>query len=86
MGVRKLAKLRLHARVIVRDGSRAFVGSQSLRWAELDRRREVGVIVTDPRIAKRLQSVFEADWEAAKLVQEPEAKPEKRSVASPSAA
>ena len=59
---RKLADLRLHVRAIVRDGTAAFIGSQSLRKLELDGRREVGVIVTDSRIAKKMQSVFEADW------------------------
>jgi phosphatidylserine/phosphatidylglycerophosphate/cardiolipin synthase-like enzyme len=58
----KLADLRPHVRVIVRDGQQAFVGSQSLRKLQLDNRREIGVIVTDSRIAKRIQSVFEADW------------------------
>ena len=38
---------RLHVRAIIRDGSRAFVGSQSLRKLELEKRREVGVIVDD---------------------------------------
>jgi len=61
--VRKLTGLRLHVRAIVRDGTAAFVGSQSLRKLELDGRREVGVIVTDGRIAKKIQSVFETDWE-----------------------
>jgi cardiolipin synthase len=60
--VRKLADLRLHVRAIVRDGSAAFVGSQSLRRLELDGRREVGIIVTDGRIARKIQEVFEGDW------------------------
>jgi phosphatidylserine/phosphatidylglycerophosphate/cardiolipin synthase-like enzyme len=59
---RKLPDLRLHVRAIVRDGSAAFVGSQSLRKLELDGRREVGIIVTDSSIAKRMRVVFEADW------------------------
>ena len=58
----KLADLRPHLRVIVRDGQQAFLGSQSLRKLQLDNRREIGVIVTDSRIAKRIQAVFEADW------------------------
>jgi phosphatidylserine/phosphatidylglycerophosphate/cardiolipin synthase-like enzyme len=62
MLVEKLPKLRLHARAIIRDGERAFVGSQSLRKAELDERREVGLIVRDPKVVKRLASVFESDW------------------------
>ena len=73
MGLRKLVKLRLHARTIVRDGTRAFVGSQSLRKMELEQRREVGLIVTDTRIAKRVKETFESDWEAAKPKLEPAA-------------
>lgn len=59
---RKLPDLRLHVRAIIRDGSAAFVGSQSLRKLELDGRREVGIIVTEERIAKKMREVFEADW------------------------
>lgn len=62
---RKLARLRLHVRAIIRDGAAAFVGSQSLRKLELDGRREVGLIMTNTRIAKKMQAVFEADWEAS---------------------
>jgi len=53
---------RLHVRTIIRDGKRAFVGSQSLRRLELDKRREVGVIVTDVNVVEQLQDVFEKDW------------------------
>jgi phosphatidylserine/phosphatidylglycerophosphate/cardiolipin synthase-like enzyme len=53
---------RLHVRAIIRDGRRAFVGSQSLRRLELDKRREVGVIVTDENVVKQMQEVFEKDW------------------------
>ena len=60
--VRKLSKLRLHTRVIVRDGRQAFIGSQSLRASELDSRREVGLIVPDAKIVKKLIETFESDW------------------------
>jgi cardiolipin synthase len=66
---RKLQDLRLHVRAIVRDGAAVFIGSQSLRKLELDGRREVGVIVDDEKIAKKVRDVFEADW-----AQTPEAK------------
>ena len=59
---RKLPDLRLHVRAMVRDGSTAFIGSQSLRKLELDGRREVGVIINDTRLAKKIQSIFETDW------------------------
>lgn len=63
--VRKLSGLQLHTRTIIRDGHQAFVGSQSLRAAELDSRREVGLIVRDTKIVKRLAGTFESDWKSA---------------------
>ena len=62
---RKLKDLRLHVRAMVRDGKSAFVGSQSLRKLELDGRREVGIIVNNTSVAKKIVSLFEADWEAS---------------------
>src|SRR4029077_10004804 len=53
---------RLHVRAIVRDGRDAFVGSQSLRKIELDRRREVGIIARESAVVKQIQGVFEEDW------------------------
>jgi phosphatidylserine/phosphatidylglycerophosphate/cardiolipin synthase-like enzyme len=59
---RKLSRMRLHTRTIVRDGKKAFIGSQSLREVELGSRREVGVIFSDPKILARLAKTFEEDW------------------------
>jgi cardiolipin synthase A/B len=53
---------RLHVRAIIRDGRRAFVGSQSLRRLELEKRREIGLVVTDGRVVRELLSTFEQDW------------------------
>jgi phosphatidylserine/phosphatidylglycerophosphate/cardiolipin synthase-like enzyme len=75
----RLQKLRLHVRAIVRDGTEAFIGSQSLRGLELDRRREVGAIVRDRRIARQLQVAFESDWEQAKPSKDKDRKAEKDS-------
>ena len=61
----KLAGLRLHVRAIVRDGRQAFVGSQSLRTIELDERREAGLIINNPTVARKILQVFEADWAAS---------------------
>ena len=65
--VQKMPGARLHVRAMVRDGDAAFVGSQSLRGLELDLRREVGVIVRDPKVVKGLQDVFESDWAKTEL-------------------
>lgn len=53
---------RLHVRAIIRDRQRAFFGSQSLRRLELEKLREVGLIVTDGAVVKQMHTVFEADW------------------------
>ena len=53
---------RLHVRAIVRDGRRAFIGSQSLRKLELDKRREVGAIITDLKVVRKIRAIFEDDW------------------------
>ena len=53
---------RLHVRAIIRDGRRAFVGSQSMRKLELEKRREIGVMVHDETVVKQMQKIFEGDW------------------------
>src|SRR6266404_1753062 len=43
----RLMRMRFHTRAIFRDRHEAFLGSQSLREAELDSRRELGILVHD---------------------------------------
>jgi cardiolipin synthase A/B len=63
--VQPLRGARLHVRAIVRDGRRAFIGSQSLRKLELDERREVGIIIRDRKVVRKVEKVFNADWQRA---------------------
>ena len=58
--------MRLHAQAILRDGEAMFLGSQSLRSLELDARREVGLIIEDPAVARHALETFEADWAKTK--------------------
>jgi cardiolipin synthase A/B len=60
--VGKHAGEKLHVRAMVRDGKAAFIGSQSLRRTELDRRREIGVIIEDRSIVNQIVRIFETDW------------------------
>jgi len=60
--VKKLARFKLHAKCVIVDGERFFVGSQNLRRTSLDRRREVGIIVEDDAMARRIARVFDEDW------------------------
>jgi phosphatidylserine/phosphatidylglycerophosphate/cardiolipin synthase-like enzyme len=65
LDVKSLAGTRLHTRTIIRDRRQAFVGSQSLRDAELDARREVGLIIQDAKAVKGLGDMFDTDWASA---------------------
>lgn len=69
--VQQLGDTRLHTRTIIRDRRQAFVGSQSLRTAELDARREVGLIVQDTKAVKKLVDMFETDWAASRETNAP---------------
>jgi phosphatidylserine/phosphatidylglycerophosphate/cardiolipin synthase-like enzyme len=60
--VRRPEGPRLHVRAIIRDGTRAFVGSQSLRKVELDKRREIGVLINNAAVVRQLLAVFDSDW------------------------
>lgn len=65
LAARRLKDLRLHVRVIVRDESALFLGSQSLRPTELDRRREIGVMLEDEKVSLTLKGIFEKDWKTS---------------------
>lgn len=81
LSVKKLTEHRLHTRTIIRDGRHAFIGSQSLRPAELDLRREVGLIIRDAKTVRKLVDTFESDWSSASNKKLPSAN--KNKVAEP---
>jgi cardiolipin synthase len=66
----KLHDMRLHTRMILRDRTHAFIGSQSLRTVELDRRREVGMIFDDAAVIKSLANTFLDDWKSSAAAKE----------------
>jgi len=58
----RMPGMRLHVRAMLRDGQELFLGSMSLRGVELDKRREVGMIVKERAAAKQFRDLFEEDW------------------------
>ncbi len=66
----KLHDMRLHTRLILRDSKEVFVGSQSLRSVELDKRREVGLIFEDQPIVDSISKTFLNDWDIAAKAKE----------------
>jgi phosphatidylserine/phosphatidylglycerophosphate/cardiolipin synthase-like enzyme len=59
--IRVLKHPYVHAKVILVDGGRGFLGSENMSRQSLDRNREVGVLVRGVPV-RRLAQVFERDW------------------------
>ena len=81
----KMPVVRLHLRAMLRDSQEMFLGSMSLRALELDKRREVGVIVKERAAAKQFREVFEEDWaqtESGRKAAKDKEKDEKREPAA----
>jgi cardiolipin synthase A/B len=58
----------VHAKVVLADGQRVFIGSENFTATSLDQNRELGVITTEPTVLAKVQQVFNDDFgEAAKL-------------------
>jgi phosphatidylserine/phosphatidylglycerophosphate/cardiolipin synthase-like enzyme len=58
----KMPGMRLHLRAMLRDGQEMFIGSMSMRGLELDKRREVGIVVKERGAARQFRELFEEDW------------------------
>jgi cardiolipin synthase A/B len=83
--VERMPGMRLHLRAMLRDAQEMFLGSMSLRGLELDKRREVGVIVKERAAARQFREIFEDDWaktDTGKKKLEKDRKDEKRDAAA----
>ncbi|MCI0547337.1 MAG: phospholipase D-like domain-containing protein [Candidatus Rokubacteria bacterium] len=61
--VHRQKHLKLHAKLLLADGSRALVGSMNIDRSAFDLRRELGIVVSDTPVVDRLAKVYEHDWE-----------------------
>lgn len=59
------APLYIHAKVIIQDGTRAFVGSENFSSTSLEQNRELGIIVSDAPVVSALSKTFATDWQNA---------------------
>jgi cardiolipin synthase A/B len=55
----------MHAKLVLVDGQRTFVGSQNFSAVSLDANREVGIIVADAAVVAQLASIAQSDWDTA---------------------
>lgn len=60
--VREDPRLYMHAKIIVVDGQKAFVGSENISTQSLDQNRELGIIVSDTGVLHTLGQTFQLDW------------------------
>ena len=63
IGIHKIRRLKLHAKTLVADKSRAIVGSINLSPGSFDRRRELAIRLKEHEIVNRLVKVVHEDWE-----------------------
>jgi cardiolipin synthase A/B len=61
--VHKLKGLKLHAKVLFADHSRAIIGSINLAPGSFDSRRELAIEVRDKDVMDRLHTIAHHDWE-----------------------
>jgi cardiolipin synthase len=59
------AALYIHAKVIVADKSKAFIGSENFSSGSLAKNRELGIIVTDQATIGSIEQTFTKDWAGA---------------------
>jgi cardiolipin synthase A/B len=59
------ASLYIHAKVIIVDDARAFVGSENFSTTSLSRNRELGLLVSDPGVISALEQTYTLDWTGA---------------------
>jgi cardiolipin synthase A/B len=60
--IHKLKHLKLHGKLLLRDGVRAIVGSINLAPGSFDDRRELAIEFGDDEIVDRLQKIAHHDW------------------------
>lgn len=69
--IRLLSNLYIHAKMILVDGQRAFIGSQNFSATSLDQNRELGIVLDDAVSLSRLSRVFDLDFRAAQPQETP---------------
>ena len=62
IGIRKVRRLKLHAKVLLADKARAIVGSINFSPGSFDTRRELAIRVEDEEVVDRLLKVLRKDW------------------------
>lgn len=55
----------VHAKYFLKDNNEAYLGSQNFDWRSLKHIHETGVRITDKKIVRQMQEIFDLDWKYA---------------------
>ena len=66
--IRKLKHLKLHAKMLLADKSRAIIGSINLSPGSFDKRRELAIRMNRQDAVSRLSKIVQEDWENSHAV------------------
>lgn len=69
VGVRLVTSPYIHAKSILVDRERAYVGSINFTATSMDQNRELGLITTTPAVIQQLGATFDEDWAAGRPFQ-----------------
>ena len=64
--VKEDSQLYMHAKMMVADGTNAYVGSINISSNSFDNNRELGVLFTNTNVISTLNSTFQTDWGVSK--------------------
>ena len=64
--VHRLKHIKLHAKMLLTDGTHAIVGSINLAPGSFDSRRELAIKLDDKHAIDRLHEVVKSDWEGSR--------------------
>ncbi len=56
----------IHAKAIIADGAKAFVGSENFSAQSMDSNRELGILIARPDIIGSLEATFDQDWSGSR--------------------
>lgn len=63
--VRTISSPYIHAKLLITDDNKAYVGSINFTSQSMDENRELGIIVSEAGVVQQLTESFDADWEKA---------------------
>ncbi len=66
VGVRLVTSPYIHAKSILVDRERAYLGSINFTATSIDQNRELGLITTTPTVIRQLEAAFDEDWRAGR--------------------